>query len=813
MTQQTQQTQRPPHTDARLLPTRNSQFVAYSAPERLADPQTHEPVVIRPQVYVEFYSSLLVKEVQMGGRTGQKDTVRVVFDPASSTTELHEDISASLDPRDPLVSYLNYALANQRPVSVGVETQRRQKTRRTGDPINRFAPIHALRGAQTPDGPGDTNVSGDNVLKKVALIDGYHSTLLASNPAEWAMLATNKTGDLPPEGWQNYASRDDWKQIGTIVPAVAPQNPAPQQAPTTQQAAPLFSPDALRAALVDALTSAEVRALLETSSPADAPVARTNRGPANQRFSEGKPWDLRTSDGRINLGSYAVGSEGWAFRWSYKYLSAHGEEGATASVEDAWEMADFVTRAASKVQSLAYAAMVNKGEEAAVDPNAMQASYRESEHWTEWVIENLHPFPFETDEEDETEHEARIGAWIDLVVEGATALLATSGHRVGARYAEKAAKERAQRQQGPARPAASRPQGPDPIVVQALLDQVAASWDRPDVLRTLGGTANEKGFISLVVSMAPMLDGATRPKITFPAVQGEPSGPLGGLLTTRLTELAARGPQAETPSAPVVTQPEQAPAEQAPAEPESGAPAEPVEPAPAAEYGSHEWEDDSAPEASAAANSVSGYDPAVRDALARAQSLTPSPAKADLAGLFRECQKNNLLQATVSVQFAPDMSMEVGQPGQPGFEEITLADVLNRIRLGNAPTEAPAETSNEDAPEAEGTPGEDTETQDSPSPTAEESPADTPDPVEASSQENTPEPGTPESAAQEIVVQATADGVTLETLQALRERAQKEGLNAVRVSAVLPGTGKTPSNGPLGGLLRAMIVRAQRQGA
>src|SRR5699024_3216716 len=112
-----------------------------------------------------------VKEVKHGGRSGKADTITVEFDPES--IGYTESVVGYLDPDDPIADYLEQKRQTDATVTVGIEIARRVKKKGTKEPISPLPHIHALRGAEHPDGSGATMAaSGENTSKTIALVDG-----------------------------------------------------------------------------------------------------------------------------------------------------------------------------------------------------------------------------------------------------------------------------------------------------------------------------------------------------------------------------------------------------------------------------------------------------------------------------------------------------------------------------------------------------------------------------------------------------------------------------------------------------------------
>ncbi|MDN5804489.1 MAG: hypothetical protein L0H26_07895, partial [Microlunatus sp.] len=548
------------------LPHDNAQFIAFGPEVRVADPMGGEdPVTLRPQVYVQFWPGIKIKEIKDGGMNGDKnDLVTIHFDPES--VGLSKPISAHMDANDPLVNIIRERFAAGEPVTAAIEVVRKKSNSATKAPIDLHIPIHALRGAEHPDGAGDGRAmvgpSGDNCRKIVSLINGRTSKTIVSDPREWKHLVSNKTGNIPPEGWRYYAPGDDWKQVGAIIAkatAAAPAGPSPRDTtqsapPATQASGEQVSAESLRAVVQVAVQDALAQSDQERGE------AYGGRSSVRGRFDEGKKWDARTNDGRVNLGSYLVGNTGWAFRWAFTHLTSL-LEGETPEDATVWALTERLLDMSDAVQAEAY----GRG----VEPDRTAASHTVATQWVEWVVEHHDlPYPHLGDE-------MAIEVWSKSVATQAAAVLAGAGANVGAYLSSKskAAKDRART--APAEP--PQPTGPSPKLVRGLLDTLGRSWDNREVIGTLGRQVQERNMGPVEVGITDSESAA--PSFSYPPADGATTAALDTVLRTRYQALArAEGavhPVSPTsPASPVPTQASAAspttPAPPQAAEPTSG---------------------------------------------------------------------------------------------------------------------------------------------------------------------------------------------------------------------------------------------------
>ena len=733
------------------LPGKVSNFIAYGAEERAADPtRDGEVITIRPQVYVCYYPGLVVQNLQEGGRSGdRKGLVTVHFDPAS--IGFKDPISAHMNDDDATVSILRNSLENKTPLTVAIEIQRKKKNSETGSPISPLTPIHALRGATQPNGEGDGRMmmgpSGNNTSKRVAFVNGQSTQHIQSNPAEWKSLVNNKAGDLPPEGWRNFAPGDDWTEIGAAIRAGAPAATAPQSgnAPAGTFPAPTELANLIQSVVTQTLKDFAPTLANHVAQSSATLTSDTPGRPAN-KFDEGKQWNPRTSDGRINLGGYVVAGERWVFEWAFRYLSESLE--VEASPEDAWTLSAAVITMASEVQSNAY------GHGFIADRTT--ASHREAERWVQWAIKNVHAYPgTETDEDT-------LKAWSDEVVSEASSLFTEAGRRAGDYFSN--VTKRDKNGAAPQAKAEKAPSGPSEKVVRAFLDVVQKGWNDSQTIRNLGAQARDGGYLRLPVSMTA--DDKGDVSISYPPAEGEESGPLESLLIYRLNTLQAQAnaPQGDG-QAPVQ---EPAAEEQAPQVQEDAPEQAPVQANPTSEQ-------TAAPQENPQVASI-------------IESLKTVSDDQSLRAIYEQVKDANLVAARVFVSQGEDGQVIFGQEGQEGFQAQSLGNVFGVMRRTmTAPTPPPAEA--QETPATESTP---------PAPAEEHSAPEANNVTEEASapQEEAPEAQSEQAPAEEApssedVIEGSSDAQgladaagsanTLDEIATIKKDAEAQGLMEVEV--------------------------------
>lgn len=706
------------------LPARVSNFIAYGPEERAPDPtRDGEVITIRPQVYVRYYPTLVVSELKEGGRSGKRDNlVTVHFDPAS--VGFKDPISAHMNADDRTLPMLRRSLEEQMPVAIGIETQRKKKNSESGAPISPLTPIHALRGATHPNGDGDgrsmMGPSGNNTSNRVAFVQGQPTQHIQSNPAEWKALVNNKAGDLPPEGWRNFAPGDDWAQYGAATRADTPAHTQGHQG----SASGFPSPDQLGGLIRDVVTQAlrEFAPALANHVTAADPSA--GRGRPAGSFTEGKQWEPRTSDGRVNLGGYVVASERWVYEWCHEYLEGSGQD---TSPESVWDLTAAVHSMASAVQAQAYGH--------GFVPDRTSASHREAEKWVQWCITHAHPFPGQ-----DADEQTRQG-WAEQVIAEATEFLAEAGKRAGAYFSEVT-----KRDKNGAAPTSKKaddtPTGPSEKVVRAYLDVIERSWEDPTKLRGLAEQGRANGYAALPVSLSSTDSGA--PSIAYPPAEGAPSGPLDSLLLYRVNELAG---QQQT---------------QGGAEQNSAAP----------------QEQPTAPETTQEPSAPAAQEP---DALAGiVERLKAVTDEAGLRSIYEEVRDGNLTASKVFVAPGPQGEVLFGQEGQDGFQAQGLGYVIGIMRqhLTSGPQEQDAAQGESPSAPTQGSQG----TQDTPAPENQDAPEEKPSTENTPATEDTSGTEGPSGDDAQRIADAAEHVSTLDELAALRAEAEEKGLTEALVA-------------------------------
>lgn len=606
------------------LPNSSAQFIAYGAPERVADPLGgDEAINIRPQVFVRYYRGIKIKDL----RTPNDDTVNVVFDPAS--VGLEKAFGAYMNSDDRVVAYIREQFEAGKPVDIGIEYQRRKKTKKEKQGISPLPPIHALRGASNPDGTGDNGAmlgkSGNNTHSKLALVNGRRTTVVQSDPREWAGLVSNTQGDLPPAGWKVLIDKEDWSRLGVITPK--------GDAPFEQAAAPQQGGMApgLDMNVLSKIIGNEVRKGLkeygENLLRQDDAENGTTTGKAVQSSVEGKPWTVWINKDQMNLGSFLVAGESHALRWAFTYLGGLGDDVLNKDDEIRWEaareLADASQKIADKVQATAY----NGG----VRADRTSASFKEAVLWVRFHIE--HSYPFSAAEDFDYD------SWFTNVGRSATNSLKTSealaqGY-LDERY-PKASNET--KQQGTP---SGKPVDSQSHMVSAYLQLLSQKWNDRDGVFALAKEANQKNLLDTTVWANPY-DG----KFSTEPFDGGRELTIGDLTKNQYTLLS------QTADA----TPEEEPPAQEPNEQETERPQQ-TEATPTQE----------------AASTLTAQHVAAR--------LSKATTEKEIADSYNAARAANLLTAEISVlRGAGTFGISPVRPGSDGAETMTLGAAFDALR-------------------------------------------------------------------------------------------------------------------------------------
>lgn len=355
-------------------PTHNTSWYGYTrattkpTPVRLTPDAEPTAKQVRVDVFVREFLSVKVKELKESSHEGRggASPVSVVFDGSSVVTgsekKLKHDFGASLVAGSRIHDCLKDAHANGTPLYVAIETKRRYKSK-GGEVIPYTTPMHVLRGSQPDGSKANSNITGENcsnVIAVVGLADNPEVTILSdeavTDPTTWDAYRHNRDGSMPPEGWQHVYG-DDGERAGAIIQAEAP--PA--------------------AAGADASEIAKQVAALLGGTGNGQGQARTGFHAA--RSVEGKPWEERNSDGRINPAGPMVQSVRWARRDALEMLKdAIFREDAMDQFEDA----DLSKAATTLIEPLMWAAC--KVQNAVLGySRKSEPSYREAARWVSQV--------------------------------------------------------------------------------------------------------------------------------------------------------------------------------------------------------------------------------------------------------------------------------------------------------------------------------------------------------------------------------------------------------------------------------------------
>lgn len=751
------------------LPSANAQFIAYGSPERVADPLGgDEAISIRPQVFVRYYRGIKIKDL----RTPNDDTVNVVFDPTS--VGLEKEFGAYMNSDDRVVAYLREQFEAGNPLDVGIEYQRRKKTKNEKQGISPLPPIHALRGASNPDGTGNHGVmlgeSGNNTHSKIALINGRRTTVIQSDPREWQGLVSNTQGDLPPAGWKALTDKEDWTRLGVITPR---GDAALAQAPNAgQQAQENVAGQGLDMNVLSKIIGNEVRKGLKEYGENLLRQEDATRGTPTSQASassvEGKPWMVWINKDQMNLGSFLVAGESYALRWAFAYLGALGDDVLNADTEIRWEaareLADASQKIADKVQSTAY-----NGE---VRADRTSASFKEAVMWVRFHIENSYPFSPAEDFDYE--------AWFTNVGRSATATLKTSEGLAQAYLDErypKVSKETAGEQNAQQTTAPSDDRA---HMVSAYLQLLAQKWNDRDGVLALAREAKQKNLLGVQVWANPS-DG----KFSAEPFDGGQELSIGELTKNQfgLLSQAADAAPAEDQQASIADADEPAP-----------------EPAPAPE--GQVQQSAEAPQTT----------PIQQSAQHIAAALSKAVTEDEVAEGYRTARDANLLTAEIAVKHGVGhFGLSPVRPGTEGAETMALGAVFDALRAAidapqqaSAPPEAPAESEStpepEDSQEALPAGSEQTDSEQKSEPEAASTPEEeTPDtePVKKSNSQA-------ESPAMDIAERALA-ATSSEELKALVDEANQKGVSEEVVAI-------RAAKGSLSNFLTSRLKRAAKSG-
>lgn len=468
------------------LPQTNAQFIAYGAATRIADPfGGDDPITIRPQVFVRYYRGIKIKAINKPA----EDTLHIEFDPDS--VGLSKAFSTYMNADDPAAAYVQDRFEAGAAVDVGLESVRRKKEKAGAKAeIPSYVPIHALRGATNADGSGDAptmmGAGGNHIRNVLGLIDGLKTNSCTSDPTEWAILTTNRKGDLPPEGYRALLSRDDWKNVGAITPKAENAPTAQQARQDTDQQAPAagIDPNVLakivQHAVRDALRAedrAEDRAEVATHGNITAP-------PKGRVPSEPKQWVAWATKGVPNAGSYIVAGGGYVRRWAYEYLRDNTNPTPDHDVlmEASAELTTYAQDITDTVQARLY--------DGAVVAGRMDPSHKEMSLWVRFVIEQQHPFLTDADFNSD--------AWKESVTTAAVEF-ATAEMKAAAAHLE-SQQSAPRQQQGQRSETTESDQG---HALHAFTQLLGSVWDDAQKLRQAAAAANQQGLMGVLVWANP----------------------------------------------------------------------------------------------------------------------------------------------------------------------------------------------------------------------------------------------------------------------------------------------------------------------
>lgn len=254
---------------------------------------------VRAEVYVQVGTGTVKKLVESGTNV-QAEIV---------AEHLRHPIKGWFAKTEPFYATLVEAQKNGREISYRTESQRKRT-------VDRSLPIGPLRET--------TDLARENCIMVLAAVDGVMSSEAVTNPAE----------DPNPSGRIRATAPE---------PTPAPQQGAPQQG-AVPATGPALSPDNALRGLAAARQAGMPQSVIDASAALalaagasvkqinsagfDAQSERTERTPQRAFAAEAAPYQAYNTDGRMNLGSYAVqaaaGAEGLAtdLLWADEVASA-----------------------------------------------------------------------------------------------------------------------------------------------------------------------------------------------------------------------------------------------------------------------------------------------------------------------------------------------------------------------------------------------------------------------------------------------------------------------------------------------------------
>lgn len=436
-------------------PQKAGSFVAYQAEPWVGSDPSGERVNMRTETFVRMYRSIGVagvKETQSTGRGGEPFvTLQVTFSAASADIPgLQIDFGANTRADSKIAEVIRWAgQSPERRLAVILETRRKPKDKR-GEEIPRQVGILALRSGKSLRDTAAANPTGDtcvNILAGVGRIepDGTIVTTMwsgeaVSDPAEFAELARNQRGEIPPTGWRHVTDND---KVSYIVPSASGVTAA---APTGGQHANIDvnamgdlvnaavasavaeAGAALGAALDESLSAKLDNVLLRLGVPAGTPETRQGSVDdlppgirSRARARESRPWEPRNADGRVNPNGYLVKQEQYALEIALGlFAGAREAESGALPPEDQWD-----SRIRGVQQLLLW--MAGKVQEGVVGAeNRLAESHSSSMSWIRTVTDYYLPLPAAA-----LSDQSESRSWSEQVIAQATALYRQSMVDVG----------------------------------------------------------------------------------------------------------------------------------------------------------------------------------------------------------------------------------------------------------------------------------------------------------------------------------------------------------------------------------------------